>query len=443
MITKYINSQTSSSPLAIFRILFGLQMIISLSRFWLKGWIKSTYVDPTFHFKYYGFEFIECPGLFIYALFFICIISALFISLGFKYRISAVIFFLSFTYIELIDKATYLNHYYFISIVSFIMIFLPANSRLSVDSKLKKCVTSTIPRWNIDIIKLMLLIVYFYAGIGKINSDWLIDSKPLAIWLPAKYDLPLIGSFLTKYWVAKLMSWCGMIFDVFIGFFLFAKKTKHYAYFFVVVFHLMTAFLFPSIGMFPFIMITSTTIYLTPKLHDSVVNYFESCLNFSKKRLSKKESGNLTKIILVSVIILQLLIPLRYKLYNGEVFWNEEGYRFSWRVMLVEKVGLTNFTITGDNNKRVMVNNEDYLTPFQEKQMSFQPDMILEFAHFLGRHYESMGFNNPKVTVDCFVSFNGRLSTRLIRPQTNLLDFKGSFSQKSWVIPFSDEISRL
>ena len=205
----------------------------------------------------------------------------------------------------------------------------------------------------------------------------------------------------------------------------------------------MTAFLFPSIGMFPFIMITSTTIYLTPKLHDSVVNYFESCLNFSKKRLSKKESGNLTKIILVSVIILQLLIPLRYKLYDGEVFWNEEGYRFSWRVMLVEKVGLTNFTITGDNNKRVMVNNEDYLTPFQEKQMSFQPDMILEFAHFLGKHYESMGFNNPKVTVDCFVSFNGRLSTRLIRPQTNLLDFKDSFSQKSWVIPFSDEISRL
>jgi len=37
--------------------------------------------------------------------------------------------------------------------------------------------------------------------------------------------------------------------------------------------------------------------------------------------------------------------------------------------MLVEKVGLTSFTVIGENNMRVMVNNEDFLTSFQEKQM--------------------------------------------------------------------------
>ena len=29
------------------------------------------------------------------------------------------------------------------------------------------------------------------------------------------------------------------------------------------------------------------------------------------------------------VLILQILIPLRYLIYDGELFWHEQGYRFS------------------------------------------------------------------------------------------------------------------
>ena len=446
MLSQYLNSYKSSSPLVLFRILFGLQMLLSLVRFWANGWIKTTYIDPIFHFKYYGFEWIESLGVYTYVLFFVAIISSIFITIGYRYRISMTIFFLTFTYIELIDKVTYLNHYYFISIVSFVMIFLPANSRLSVDSLTKDSPSSKIPCWTIDIIKLLLLLVYFYAGIAKINSDWLMNSNPLSIWLPSKFDLPLIGGLLSKYWVASLMSWCGMLFDVFIGFFLFHRKTSRYAYFFVIIFHVMTAILFPSIGMFPFIMITSTTIFLAPRLHDSLVNRIETRFKIKskeKKYIYKRLYGRYTKITLSLVILLQIIIPLRHKFYEGEVFWNEEGYRFSWRVMLVEKSGVTNFTVTGDNNKRIMINNEDFLTPFQQKQMSFQPDMILEFAHYLGKNFEAKGFKNPKVNVDCFVSLNGRLAVRLIDPNINLLDYEESFNQKTWLIPFKYEIKRL
>ena len=123
-INSYINSYTNASPLAVFRIGFGLMMLYSILRFWNKGWIYTLYIEPKFHFKYYGFEWVRDLGDFTYILFVLCIISSIFITIGYKYRFSMILFFLSFTYIELIDKTTYLNHYYFISILSFLMIFL-------------------------------------------------------------------------------------------------------------------------------------------------------------------------------------------------------------------------------------------------------------------------------------------------------------------------------
>ncbi len=128
----YIQKEVSSSPLSVFRFFFGFLMSVSIIRFWSKGWIKELYIDPSFHFSYYGFEWVKPLGDFTYLLFFICFISSVFICLGLKYRISIIIFFLSFTYIELMDKTTYLNHYYFVSVLSFLMIFLPANASFSI-----------------------------------------------------------------------------------------------------------------------------------------------------------------------------------------------------------------------------------------------------------------------------------------------------------------------
>ena len=116
-------------------------------------------------------------------------------------------------------------------------------------------------------------------------------------------------------------------------------------------------------------------------------------------------NGNIfTKSILVILLILQLFIPLRHNLYEGELFWTEQGYKFSWRVMLVEKKGNISFTVIDEkSDKRTVINNEDYLTPFQEKQMSFQPEMILQFAHYLKSEVIKNGYVKPNITVDSYV----------------------------------------
>src|SRR4051812_27327110 len=127
-IKKYLNTYSESATLAFFRLAFGLMMLLSLMRFAAYGWIKKFYIDPQFHFTYYGFEWVKPFGNYTYFLFIICGIAALFVAIGYQYKMAATTFFLSFTYIEFMDKTTYLNHYYFITVIGFVLIFLPANA---------------------------------------------------------------------------------------------------------------------------------------------------------------------------------------------------------------------------------------------------------------------------------------------------------------------------
>ncbi|MGC4057199.1 MAG: HTTM domain-containing protein [Chitinophagaceae bacterium] len=124
----------SIAPLVSFRIAFGLLMFFSILRFWYRGWVSAVYILPKFHFTYFGFGWVRpLPGIGMHLVFCCMAMAALCLALGWMYRSAAVLFFLTFTYVELIDVTTYLNHYYFISLVAFWMIWLPANRSYSLD----------------------------------------------------------------------------------------------------------------------------------------------------------------------------------------------------------------------------------------------------------------------------------------------------------------------
>ncbi len=425
-------------------------MLVSIIRFWSYGWIDKLYIQPNFFFSYFGFDFIKPLGVYTYFVFAICGISSVFVALGYKYRIAITAFFLSFTYIELMDKTTYLNHYYFISILSFLLIFLPANAYYSLDAKQKGVSYQQIPKWTIDTIKLILGIVYFYAGLAKLNSDWLVKAMPLKIWLPSKYSIPLLGDLLQQEWMHYVFSYFGAIYDLTIPFLLLYRRTRIVAFIFVVIFHVLTRVLFP-IGMFPYIMIISTLIFFDAKLHHAILHFISKWFKISKEKFDSQKTLVFNtfrrKLLLLFVsifFVIQLLLPFRYLLYPGELFWTEEGFRFSWRVMLIEKAGYANFKIVdGKTGKRFYVDNDDFLTSFQQKQMATQADFILQYAHYLKEHFESQGHQNIEVYVESYVALNGRLSSPYIDPEVDLTKQKESFKHKTWIIPFKDEIKGL
>jgi hypothetical protein len=446
----YFQKTTSAAPLAIFRIAIGLLLFGSMVRFWAKGWIHELYIAPKYFFPFYGFEFVRPLGDFTYLLFAVCALSALMVAFGLYYRIASVVLFLSFTYIELIDKSTYLNHYYFVSMICLVMIFLPAHVYFSLDARRnKELLSDRIPQWCIDSIKIFVCIVYVLAGLAKINSDWLLEAQPLRIWLPAKNDLPLIGSLLNYVWVAYAFSWMGCMYDLSIPFLLWKKSTRIFAYGAVIIFHVLTAILFP-IGMFPYIMIATALIFFSPQFNIAIITKLAGVLKVTNEFLHPVKEfkySNLRSRLLISgfafFLLVQVVTPFRYIFYPGELFWTEEGYRFSWRVMLMEKAGYAEFTVRDSFGKQVAVDNREFLTPLQEKMMATQPDMILQYAHILVDYYSQRGFTKPQVYVDSYVALNGRMGKPLVDPRTDLSLCRESFSHKPWITPFENEITGL
>lgn len=437
----YFQKYTSAAPLAVFRIALGLLLFGSVVRFWAKGWIAELYILPKHFFSFYGFGFVLPLGDYTYILFAVCGASALLVALGLYYRAASVALFASFTYIELIDKSTYLNHYYFVSMVCLLMIFLPAHTYFSIDAyRHRKLLAGTVPQWSIDSLKLFVCLVYFFAGLAKVNADWLLHAQPLRIWLPAKNDLPLVGSLFNYAWVAYAFSWAGCLYDLSIPFLLLKRSTRPFAYGAVVIFHLLTAILFP-IGMFPYIMIATALIFFSDTFHAAIVNRAGVWLRVDREFVDASRAYSAPVVfrkvvpaLFVTFFLIQVALPLRYLLYPGNLFWTEQGYRFSWRVMLMEKAGQAQFIVKDATGKKISVDNRDFLTTLQEKMMATQPDMILQYAHILRDHYAAQGFETPQVYVDSYVALNGRLGRPLVDPRVDLAREKESFAPKPWIL---------
>ena len=456
-LSHLIFTKKSISSLITFRIIFGSMMFASTLRFILNGWVQDLYIKPKFFFTYYGFDWIKpLEGDYMYLIFGLLLLISLLITFGLFYRISIVSYFLIFTYVELIDKTNYLNHYYFISLVSFILIFLPLHRSFSLDCffgicKEKKYVKS----WSINIIKLQIGIVYFFAGIAKLNYNWLVEAQPLINWLKHQSDFPIIGYLLKENATAYLFSWFGALFDLSIFFILVNNRLRIYGYILVVIFHVMTSIMFP-IGVFPLLMICSTLVFFSENFHSKII-FFISKLTIKLKNKPSEEVYSLNKFgkpliktLFISFFILQLFLPFRYLLYPGKLFWTEQGYRFSWRVMLIEKLGYAQFYVHESLKDRgKFIENNNYLTPQQEKMMATQPDMILQYAHFLSdtfkdstiysRKGEKIEFGpNPKVTADVKVSLFNKGSRSFTDKEVNLTKQKRGFKNKNWIIPYEN-----
>jgi hypothetical protein len=445
-----ISKRISIAPLVVFRLLFGALAFAGTLRFLLKGWVSELYIQPEFYFGFYGFEWVKpLAGNWMYLPFILMLIGSLGIILGWFYKLSATTFFIAFTYIELLDKTNYLNHYYFFSLVAFLLIWLPANARFSLDTKFGRTINrSEIPKFYTQLLQFQLACVYVFAGIAKINYDWLFTAEPLFTWLQSHRDMPFFGFIFSQKWTAFAFSWFGCLYDIFIVFFLLNNRTRPLAYFFVIAFHLMTGWLFP-IGVFPYVMICLTLIFFSVTFHENILNKMENWLKIKpKKNESTARIRSIRNIYFASIVFffIQTVVPMRHLAYPGELFWNEEGFRFSWRVMLMHKEGLATFYIRDPKTKgEIEIQNQRYLTKRQEEQMSTQPDMILQFAHFLESEFQdtilkigskNYRIQNPSVHANVYIALNGRSSQKMIDHKIDLTKKQYNLQHRDWLETF-------
>lgn len=428
---KLLFSSVHASSLAAYRILFGLLGAVGLIRFWHNGWIERCFTRPTFLFKYYGFEWIQLwPGDGIYLHFAILIAVSVCLMFGLFTRVMSLLFFLGFAYIEMLDQSNYLNHYYLVMLLSFMNIFLPLNAMWSLDGKLGLAKEREwVPAWTLNWLRLQVGTVYFFAGLAKFGTDWLLKAQPLNIWLTAQRDIPFLGRIFEQQWAHFAMSWAGFLFDTTIVLWMLIPRTRKLAYFTIIVFHTMTWLLFP-IGMFPFIMVLMALVFFPD---DWPVKLLKLPA-VERARNINFEWRPVTVTALAIYVLIQWTVPLRHLLYQGDVLWNEEGMRWSWKVMIREKNGEANFRVQDRNSGRIWyVSPSEYLLRHQENEMSSTPDMILQFAHFLQKKFAEQG-HDVAVFAETMTGFNGRLAKPLIDSHVDLTQEHESFWPKKWIL---------
>lgn len=440
-LSHFLFKRTSIAPLITLRISFGGLLLYSTLRSIQKGWVKELYIEPNYHFGFFSWLEVASPSG-MQLIFYLKALFAAFIILGLFYRFATLGFFLLFTYVELIDKTYYLNHYYLVSLLCFWLFLAPANRKHAIDSLLfPRLRADDCANWQLQIFRIQLSIVYFFAGLAKVNPDWLLRAQPMATWLPHKYQIPLLGKILYLKETAFLFSWIGCIYDLFIWVFLWLKRFRAYAYLAVLVFHFLTAILFPRIGMFPLIMITSTLIFFSANWHEKWQKklFGSRGVRASDQIDSKLRFRPLIKYGIVLYLFLQLILPIRYLLYEGKLFWHEQGYRFSWRVMLMEKNGYTTFILRDpETGQQSEVEVDHYLTAFQQQQMKSQPDMIYQFAHYLGDEFKAKQHHKAEIFVESHMSLNGRRSQPFLKKHINVIELESPYAE-GWIMDFEDE----
>jgi len=431
---KFLFKHIDNSGLIIFRIVFGLLCFLESVGAVFTGWIRRTLIEPEFTFSFIGFEWLQpLPGDWMYVYYVIMGLFGLLIMVGYKYRFSMMMFAIMWSATYLMQKSSYNNHYYLLMLLSFLMVLLPANRYASLDVKLNPSLKRiSMPSWCKWIFVIQLFILYTYASIAKLYPDWL-DTSVVALLMKSKASYPLIGNLLQQKTVHYFIAYGGVLFDGLIIPLLLFKRTRKYAFFASIFFHLFNSIVF-QIGIFPYLSLAFSLFFFEPK---TIRDLF----------LKKKEFYNADEIIipkyntvLVSLfsiyLLIQIALPLRHHFFEDDVLWTEEGHRLSWRMMLRAKGGTVTYSIVDEGtNNAVPIKLDDYLTKKQQRGVSTKPDMIWQFAQHLKHDFAQKG-KTIKVYVRAYVSVNGRPAKQLIDPKVDIANEEWHhFTHHDWILP--------
>jgi vitamin K-dependent gamma-carboxylase len=431
------NAPVDIAWLAYFRVAFGSLMLYEMWRFWDGDWVGRNLVEPGFHFTYLGFDWVrplsdQGMRLIVPAL----ALCAALMALGLLYRLAASAFFVGFTFLFLLEKGRYLNHFYLIGLIGFLLLFMPADRAFSLRTWLRpRHELAAVPAWMLMLLRAQLGIVYFYGGIAKLNGDWL-RGQPLGIWLADRSDLPVIGRWASEPWLAWFMSYAGLAFDLLVVPMLLVRRTRAFALLACVVFHLTNSQLF-RIGVFPWFMLTATLLFLPPEWPRRL---FPRTVGSAIQLATAGKSSRVTLALVAVYLLVQTLLPLRHWLYPGVTAWTQEAERFSWRMRLNHSRGVVTFYVTDrKTGYRRAIHPREFLTARQVLDMAAQPDMILDAAHFIADRLRKQGHDGVQVRCVAYASLNGRLPQLLIDPNVDLASQPRSLWPASYVVPFSGQ----
>lgn len=434
MINRLLFHKIDNSPLIIFRIFLGI--LIALEGFGAiaTGWVRKTLIEPDFTFHFIGFDWLQpLPGFGMYFYFGLMGLLGIFITLGYRYRISMITFAVMWWAVYLMQKTSYNNHYYLLALIASIMSFLPAHRSNSLDVRRRpELQTDGMFAYVKWIIVLQLFIVYTYAAIAKLYGDWL-DFTFLKLLMESKAHYPIIGDLFKLGWFQKFIGISGILFDLLIVPALLWKPSRNFAFGCAVFFHLFNSLVF-QIGIFPYMALAFTVFFYEPETIRKI--FFRSKKTYSAVEQELPSFKNALLIFSGIYFMVQLILPIRHHFISGDVLWTEEGHRLSWRMMLRNRAGSVVFQVVNkENSKSKHIRLSDFLTRKQRKRIGAYPDFIWQFAQHLKKVHAERG-EDIAVYAKTSVQINGRPAAPLIDPNVDLASVPWDhFRHHEWILP--------
>ncbi|WP_295840507.1 HTTM domain-containing protein [uncultured Apibacter sp.] len=429
--------EIDNSPLIIFRMLFGFLLFVESWGAILTGWVKTNLISPKVFFSFIGFEWLHpLPGYGMY-FYFICMgVLGLLVMIGYRYRLSLLCFTILWTAQYLMQKTAYNNHYYFLTLICFLMLFLPANAYYSIDVKRNKNIKSlSMPQWCSFVLILQVSILYIYASIAKLYPDWL-DGTFTRLLYSHKTDFPFIGKFFTEKWFYISIAYLGILFDGLIVPMMLWKKTRTLALIASLIFHLSNSFIL-KVGIFPYFALSFIVFFYPPDTIRRIFFKKRPALSLKTYNYTNK---NQTYILLVIIyFIIQLLLPIRHYFIKGDVFWTEEGHRLSWRMMLRQRNGSTYFTIIDKKTKEILTfNMHDLFTEKQIHRIDCYPDFIWQAAQYIKQDFKQKN-KEIEIYANTKISVNAHPFKQFIDPKIDLASVSWDyFKHSNWILLYDD-----
>lgn len=431
--------KVNNSPLVIFRICFGFLLFCHCARLIYKGKVFQNFIEPPFTFNFIGFDFLQpLPGHGMYFYFGLMAALALMIMLGAWYRFSMIGFTLLWTGIYLMQKSGYNNHYYLICLLCWLMSMMPAQHYFSVDSfhkpQLKK---QYCPQWVPWLLMAQTAIVYFFAAISKLNADWL-SGKFIAIQFSRLSQNHRFSMIYGNPYFQKTICYGGFLFDLLIVPLLLWKKTRRFAFLMFCLFHLFNSYSF-RIGIFPYLSIAMAVFFFDAEKIGKLFFRRKSQIEMAQTdRLEKNTGRQILFMALAVYLLFQIFLPTRSWLYPGNVFWTEEGYRMSWKMMLRKKTGTISFKLHDPVSGKTWI--DDPLLKFKPplvQWIAICPDIAWQYAQRLKNEYKVKGFAQIEVYAIDSVKLNNNPPQLLIDPTVDLAKVSWQpFRHSGWILPY-------
>lgn len=440
-IVSIAREPVDAASTGVFRIIFGVLMFGEVGRWLGRGWIEDEFLAPAFLFKYHWFEWVApASSAGLHLLFVALGVFAALVAVGLCYRVAVSGLFLAFGYVFLLNQATYLNQYYLLLLVALLLCVLPADREYSLRAWRTPSSQPVVPRWSVWVLRLQFEVVLVFAGLVKLNADWL-AGQPLGIWF-AQGDARLssVATWLSVPGTAVTVSYAVVLLHLVGAPLLLWRRTRLAVFVIYLVFHLTNSVLL-KIGLFPWLTVAGTLMFFDPDWPRVIARRLGVARSSAPPLIAPSVTAIDTKPwvfgFLAAFVLVQLVIPLRYLLYPGNVAWTNEGLMFAWRMKLDDRRGTARFVVKDPITGRTWeVDPHGYLPAQQAERLATNPDMILQFAHYLeNAWHQDRAVPNVEVRATVMCSLNGREPALLIDPDRDLTQVERTWRHYDWILP--------